>query len=121
MAKAKPAAPAAAPAKPSGGKVLLRRFTGLKKAETRPILVELPGGPKIVVDATNVEDAWEKYKAIAGIVSSDHQPKFSRPGADCLTNEHGIVVNENGEQQLANTKRPDDGKGDWDLEEELED
>lgn len=114
MALTKKTSKPAAPAKPVAAPTV-KQFVGGK---TRPILVSLPGAPQVVVQASSTEDAWEKYKKVCGINGSDHRPKFARPGVDCVVNGHGIVVNAMGDTVLAETRKPDDGKGDWDLDEE---
>lgn len=57
-------------------------------------LVSLLHGPKIVVDAVSDDHAWKKYKSIAGIIQSDHQPTIQEldEDHDLVTDENGVVI-----------------------------
>lgn len=82
-------------------------------AKPVPIVVSLPGGPQVLVEATTREAAFDKYKEICGINATDHQPRFERPGEETFVNEHGIVVKPTGEPIFSDLKRVEyDGK-DW--------
>ncbi len=103
----KPAAATAPAAAPTSGGLVLRRKRGpVPEGTPRPILVELPGGPMVVVTATDNEDAWAKFKAVCGIKTTDQKPKFSRPGDDVSVNDAGVVVDKNGLPALASLKKP---------------
>lgn len=90
-----------------------RKGKKYKGADERPVLVELPQGPRVVVMASSHDDAWEKFKKVCGIFATDHKPRFSRPGPEIETDANGVVLGHHIEGAL----KPDDGN-EWDLEEE---
>jgi len=90
------------------------RFMGDRE---RPVLVELPHGPAAVVHARSTAEAWAKFKELCGIISTEHQPIFKRPGKDCETDDNGIVRHFPMPAK-AQAKKPDLDDEDWDLEEE---
>lgn len=65
-----------------------------EKGKKRQVLVSLPGGPLVVVTASNNEEAYDEYKKIAGIISSDHMPRFKiyRDDGSITINDKGVVI-----------------------------
>jgi len=55
------------------------------------IEVSLPGTVRIKVEASSNGEAFQKYCEIAGILSSDHRPRFQRPEPDGNYDENGIL------------------------------
>lgn len=103
--------------KAAARKVRVKRKRENATLEGKSLLVSLPGGPQVVVtDVESNEEAWEKYKEVAGVVESDHKPRFQIPGDDLIVNEKGVVVDEVGAIVLGST-----GGHDWDDEIEPDD
>lgn len=101
----------------TGGLVARKKRSVFLGDRERPVLVELPHGPAAVVHARSTAEAWAKFKELCGIISTEHQPIFKRPGPDCETDENGIVRHFPMPAK-AQAKKPDLDDEDWDLEEE---
>lgn len=90
-------------------KVRVKAKRRVEGGSTRKILVSLPGGPQVVVDAHGHDDAFEQYKEVAGIVQSDHMPRFKlfEEDGDLIVNEKGVVVDSTGQPILGSTGKSD--------------
>lgn len=77
MAKAKddPTPTAEAPSQPASAGPALKKFS-----------VSLPGMPvgfeSVVVEAVDVANAWEAFKAKTGVRKTEHEPKIAECSAD---------------------------------------
>ena len=89
---------------------MIKRKTPVPATKSRKWLVSLPQGVSAVVKGLDEADAWANFKALCGIVRSDHQPVIRRLNANetLEVDDNGVVVTPRNTQTKSKTPKYDE-------------